>query len=127
MIAADTSTWIAYFHGGDEIDTRLLKSALSDHCVIMLPVVLAELFSDSGLPDAVAALLLELPPAPLADGFWQRAGVLRSKVLDRGFKARLADALIAQHCLDGRLMLITRDRDFRNFLPVANLDLLLEG
>jgi predicted nucleic acid-binding protein len=36
--------------------------------------------------------------------------------------ARLADALIAQLCLDHGVHLITRDRDFRAFAEAAGLD-----
>jgi predicted nucleic acid-binding protein len=37
-------------------------------------------------------------------------------VLATGFKARLADALIAQACIDHDVALITRDKDFRHFV-----------
>jgi len=46
-------------------------------------------------------------------------------VIARGRKARLADALIAQSCLDHEVPLITRDADFRNFSRVRDLQLLL--
>jgi predicted nucleic acid-binding protein len=38
-------------------------------------------------------------------------------------KARVADVLIAQSCLDHAVALITRDRDFRNFARIARLRL----
>ena len=79
-------------------------------------VVLAELLSDPVLPPAVASLLKELPRLELSDGYWERTGSLRAKVLARGQKARLADALIAQSCLDHNVALVTADRDFRNFV-----------
>ena len=46
MIAADTSTWIAYLEGGWGKDVELLDKALADRQVLMVPVVLAELLSD---------------------------------------------------------------------------------
>jgi predicted nucleic acid-binding protein len=49
---------------------------------------------------------------------------LRAKVLGRGRKARLGDALIAQSCIDGGGSLLTRDRDFRAFSETAGLGLL---
>ena len=42
-------------------------------------------------------------------------GYLRSEVIRGGRKAPLADALIAQSCMDHDIPLITRDGDFRNF------------
>ncbi len=49
---------------------------------------------------------------------------MRAKVLARGRKARLGDALIAQSCIDAGIPLLTRDRDFRAFADAAGLDLL---
>jgi hypothetical protein len=63
--------------------------------VVMVPVELTELFSDSNLPSATAENLSALP---LIDtpGYWRRAGALRAKVLASGRRARLGDALVAQ-------------------------------
>jgi len=91
----------------------------------MVPVVLTELLSDPKLPSDVAETISEVPLIELAPGYWQRAGALRAKVLARRRKARLGDALIAQSCIDQRIPLITRDRDFNAFAAAANLDLVL--
>lgn len=42
MIAADTSTWIAFLEGAQAEDTGLLDKALEQKQVLMPPVVLAE-------------------------------------------------------------------------------------
>ena len=123
MIAADTSTWIAFLDGSAGSDTEVLDQALKGRQVVMVPIVLAELFSDPKLPPDVADTLLAVPLIELQPGFWQRAGALRSKVLSKQRKARLGDALIAQCCLDYDVPLITRDRDFRSFQQAAGLDL----
>ena len=125
MITADTSTWVAFLGGASGDDVLLLKKALQDHQLVMLPVVLTELLSDPHLPPDVAASLAALPLIDLEPGFWQRAAALRSKVLAKRRRARLADSLIAQLCLDAHLSLITRDRDFRFFAQVSALYLLL--
>jgi predicted nucleic acid-binding protein len=125
MIAADTSTWVAYLGGASGDDVLLLKKALQDRQLLMLPVVLTELLGDPKLPPAVAASLIDLPLIELEPGFWQRAGALRAKVLTKGRRARLSDALIAQFCLDHGVSLLTRDRDFRAFAEVSSLRLLL--
>ena len=125
MIAADTSTWIAFLEGRTGEDARLLDRALEDRQVVMVPAVLTELLSDPKLPAAVAQTLTEVPLLETAPGYWERAGKLRGKVLARGRKARLGDALIAQSCVDGGVALLTRDRDFRNFVITAGLDLAL--
>jgi predicted nucleic acid-binding protein len=77
------------------------------------------------LPSSVAATLSEIPLIEVTDGYWERAGMLRAKVLEKRRKARLGDALIAQSCLDRGIALITRDRDFRAFADAAGLDLVI--
>jgi len=125
MIAADTSTWVAFLEGGAGEDAWLLDRALEDRQVVMVPVVLAELLSDPKLPSSVADTLSEVPMIEIATGCWQRAGVLRAKVLAKRRKARLGDALIAQSCIDHGVPILTRDRDFRTFAEAAGLDLVL--
>lgn len=123
MIAADTSTWIAFLEGDQGADAQLLDKALADRQVLMIPVVLTELLSDPELPSAVAETLAEVPMIDIEAGYWQRAGALRAKVLSKRRKARLGDALIAQSCVDRGIPLLTRDRDFRAFLGAASLSL----
>jgi predicted nucleic acid-binding protein len=101
--------------------------ALSHRQTVLPPVVLTELLSDKDLPRAVRDLLVGLPLLPLSDGFWERAGLLRSRVLFRGRKARLADTLIAQSCLDHATELVTRDADFRHFASGIGLKLVPGG
>jgi predicted nucleic acid-binding protein len=126
MIAADTSTWIAFLEGSGGADTLLLDQALADHQVLMVPVVLTELLSDPKLPASVSATLSEVPMLEVEPGYWQRAGVLRAKAIAKHRKARLGDALIAQSCIDRGAPLLTRDRDFRAFAEAADLDLVLK-
>ena len=127
MIAADTSTWVVYLEGGAGEDAQLLDRALEDRQVVMAPVVLTELLSDPKLPAGVAKTLSEVPLIEIESGFWQRAGMLRAKVLAKrpSRRARLGDALIAQSCIDRGIPLLTRDRDFRAFAQAAGLDLVL--
>ena len=124
MIAADTSTWIAFLQGDGGKDAQLLDRALEDRQVVMVPVVLTELLSDASLPAHVVKTISDLPLLQVASGYWQRAGALRAKVLATRRKARLGDALIAQSCIDQGISLITRDRDFRAFAVAANLNLV---
>jgi predicted nucleic acid-binding protein len=126
MIAADTSTWIAFFEGASGEDVQILDKALGDRQVLMVSAVLTELLSDAQIPPSVAGILRELPMLAIESGYWIRAGELRARVLAKGRKARLGDALIAQSCLDHGITLLTRDRDFRGFAETAHLNLLVE-
>ena len=125
MIAADTSTWIGFLEGSGGEDADLLDRALADRQVLMPPVVLTEVLSDPKLPSEISRTLSELPLIAVEPGYWQRAGELRAKVLAKGRKARLGDALIAQSCIDRGIPLLTRDRDFRAFAAAAGLDLVI--
>lgn len=95
MIAADTSTWIGFLEGDAAEDIEILAKALGDWLIEM------------------------------ESGYWQRASRLRARVLAKKRKARLGDPLIAQSCIDARVSLITRDRDFRAFAESAALDLMV--
>jgi len=130
MIAADTSTWIAFLQEGvgqdrSSEDTSLLDRALSDQQVVMVPAVLTELLSDPNLAVGVAKALADLPILDVEPGYWQRAGLLRARVLSKRRKARLGDTLIAQSCIDHGIPLVTRDDDFRAFAAAAGLNLVL--
>jgi predicted nucleic acid-binding protein len=125
VIAADTSTWVAFLRGDGGADVDALDAALAGRHVLMPPAVLTELLSDPKLDASVADTLKELPLVEIADGYWQRAGELRARVLASRRKARLGDALIAQSCIDRDVPLLTRDRDFVAFARAAGLDLLV--
>ncbi len=123
MIAAGTSTWVAFLEGDPGKDAQLLDKALADRQVVMVPVVLTELLSDPKLPASVAETLSDVPLVEIGTGYWQRAGALRAKVLAKRRNACLGDALIAQSCIDAHIPLLTRDRDFRAFAEAAGLKL----
>jgi predicted nucleic acid-binding protein len=125
MIAADTSTWIAFLEGTPGQDSQLLERALGDRQILMIPVVLTELLSDPALSSGVAETLSEIPMIEVEPGYWQRAGALRAKLLSKRRKARLGDALIAQTCVDRGVRLLTRDKNFRAFADAARLHLVL--
>jgi len=125
VIAVDSSTWVAFLQGDSGGDSDLLVKALQERQVLMPPAVLTELLSAPQLPSAIAATLLEIPLIEVTDGYWERAGALRGKVLAKRQKARLGDALIAQSCLDRGVPLLTRDRDFHSFRSIASLDLVI--
>ena len=123
MIAVDTSSWIAFFAGERGADVDAIDEALSRSSVALPPVVLTELLSDSRAARTIGSALLRLPLLSVQEGYWQRAGLLRASILGHKLKARLADVLIAQSCIDASLPLLTRDSDFRHFARWAGLEL----
>jgi len=115
---------IAYLAGDRGPDAAILDTALEDQQVCLPSVVLTELLSDPKLPRRAAAMFKQFPLLGVSNGYWERAGQLRARILALRRKARLADALIAQSCLDHGLALIARDDDFRRFAEVAGLRVL---
>jgi predicted nucleic acid-binding protein len=124
VIAADTSSMIAFLQDDPGDDTDVIQSALDHQQLALPPVVLTELLSDPAISRPVRTLLAGLPILDIEPGYWERAGLLRASVLKQKKKARVADALIAQSCLDQSSPLVTRDRDVRHFAKAAGLPLL---
>jgi len=116
MIAADTSTLIAFIQGDSGKDVDQFDTHLFVGDVVIPPVVVTEVLSDSVLPGQHRAFVLRLPLIEITDGFWSRAAATRAQLLGERLRARLADTLIAQSCIDAGVPLITRDRDFRHFV-----------
>lgn len=116
MITADSSSFIAYLEGEEAKDTQQLSASIAQGTLILPPPVLTEVLSDYTLADHVIKRINELPILPVFSGFWYRAGKLRAALLEKKLKARLADCLIAQSCMDHNVPLITRDEDFRHFV-----------
>ena len=123
MIALDSSSLIAYLGGEQGADVDAVELAFEQRQGVLPPVVLSEMLSERRLPLQVRELLLQLPLLGVEEGYWERAGLLRSLVLQRGRRAPLADALIAQSCLDHNAPLVTRDADFSGFARLAGLRL----
>jgi predicted nucleic acid-binding protein len=124
MIAVDTSSMIAFLEGDAGKDVDMVQSALEHHQLVLPPLVLTEMLSEPSLTPTVQALLAGLPLLDIEPGFWERAGRLRASLLKQHRKARVADALIAQSCLDQSVPLVTRDKDFRHFARSAGLALV---
>jgi len=123
MIAADTSSLSAFFKGDDDTHTKLIHIALNAKDIVLSPVVVTEMLSDPLAHDEMLQTVANFPLLPILDGYWIRAGNNRRELRKKGFKAKVADALIAQSCIDHDVALITRDTDFRHFAKHCGLKL----
>jgi len=121
MIAADSSTWVAFLRNQSGDDVRAFEGALRDEVLVMPPLVLSELLSSPAMEPKIEDLLRGVPLLETTEGYWDRAGLLRRSVLKQGARARAADCLIAQSCLDHRTALITRDKDFESLARHSKL------
>lgn len=125
IVAADTSSLIAYLQNLEGPDIERLSEALDANDLRLPPPVLTELYAGAAADSRLAALLLKAIPIPVDDGFWRRAGENRALLLSKKLKARLADTLIAQCCIDADVPLITRDADYRHFARWCGLKMAL--
>ncbi|MPZ58079.1 MAG: PIN domain-containing protein [Rhizobiales bacterium] len=123
MIAVDSSTLIAYLQGDRGHDVDAFDTSLIAGDIAVPPVVLTEVLCQPKLPESHRTLVLRLPRLELLPDYWVRAVATRSTVLARGLRARLADTLIAQSCLDYDISLIARDGDFRHLAKHCGLKL----
>jgi predicted nucleic acid-binding protein len=115
LIAIDTSSlrrWAEHRSGAD-IDQ--VREAIRNGDAALPPVVLTEALSKPAVEPVFVAIVMSLGLMSIREGYWKRAGELRSDVLSEGHKAKLADVLIAQSCIDHDVALITHDADFRHF------------
>jgi predicted nucleic acid-binding protein len=123
MIATDTSSLVAYLSGTGGSDVELLATALSGGNLILPPVVVTEILSDPAPRKLLQPHIEALELLPIEEGYWQRAGEQRRVLKQLGLRAKIADALIAQSCIDHDVPLITRDNDFRHFAKHCGLRL----
>ena len=123
MIAVDTSSLIAFLAGDEGADIDLIHQAVAEDCLRLPPPVLSELLSSQAQAAQMDYLLQVVPLLELLPDYWARAGLMRRTLLAAGRKARLADVLIAQACLDADVALITRDTDFAAIAALCGLNL----
>ncbi len=107
MIAVDTSSLRRFLSGAKGQDVDAVADAIAHRSIVLPPVVLTEILSDRSA-DATAPVLTALPSLEVTHDYWARAGQLRALVIAAGHKSKVADALIAQSCLD---------REYRSWSP----------
>ena len=123
MICADTSSLARYLDGADGPDIDLLIDAVDAARLVIAPTTVTELLSHVVARPLLGPLLQDAVVLELTPGFWERAGLSRRVIRKLGLKARLADTLIAQACIDADIALIAHDPDFRHFETHCGLKL----
>ena len=116
MIALDSSAFVGYLAGEFDRASIGVAEALDAGEAYLPPVVVTEVLSNPKITRASALRVVSLPLLPILPGYWYRAAILRADVKRDGFKAEVADCLIAQSCIDHDIPLITYDLDFRHFV-----------
>jgi len=120
MIAADSSSLVSFLNEEGGPDVAQLLQALQSGQLVLPPIVVTEVLSGTS---SLEGILPNIALLSLQEGYGQRAGANRRMLKDKGLKAKLGDALIAQSCIDHEVPLITRDGDFRHFAKHCGLKL----
>lgn len=123
FLAVDTSTISAFYSGESGRDTSLFAEHLQENKIALPPLVLFEALSNHKTRHEVEGDLTKLYLLELEEGYWLRASELRANILKHGLKAKTADTLIAQCCIDHNIPLITRDADFKHYAKYGKLKL----
>jgi predicted nucleic acid-binding protein len=123
IVAVDASTLRRLLEKKEGSDVAAARDAFLRGEARLPPPAMTEILSQPSMPQADIDALTQIALLAILPGYWTRAGHLRAEVLRAGRKARLADTLIAQSCIDHDVPLITYDRDFRHF-TAAGLRLL---
>ena len=123
MIAADTSSLIDFLKGLRTAGVDEIRRALNSRVLWLPPPVKTELLSAPMAPPALSHLLDGARLLPIRHGFWDRAGTTRRLLMSKGLKAKLADTLIAQCCIDADVELIAADGDYLHFAHWCGLRL----
>lgn len=82
-------------------------------------MVLVEILSDPLLPKKFVDEIGGLPLLEITENYWQRAGINSSKLISKKLKARLADTLIAQSCIDHQILSLQEMSILSIFLNTA--------
>jgi predicted nucleic acid-binding protein len=124
LIAADSSSLIAFLAGDNAADTDAIAAALRAMELYLPPPVIVELLGGDD-DRAYAAMIANASLLPLSPGYWRRARDNRRLIRSKGLRARAIYSLIAQCCIDNDVALIARDSDFRHFAELCGLKLVL--
>jgi predicted nucleic acid-binding protein len=123
VIAVDTSVLVDWLDEIDSLEARRVSEFAQNGDGVVAAVTITELLSDPRGVRMLDAALVAFPILPITNGYWERAGLLRAKILKAGRKTALGDALIAQACIDSDVPLLTRDTDFQSFAKIGGLKL----
>ena len=126
MILVDTSVWINYFNGKDDMETDALDAALTNESVAIGDIILLEILqgfrNDNDYKKAKETLATldqyELFGHTMVSKCADNYRTLRKK----GITIRkTTDIIIATFCIENKLPLLFSDRDFAPFVKHLRL------
>ncbi len=125
MFAVDSSTLIAFGNNEQGQDIDFFTQAILQEKIVIPPAVIGEVLSNPNHNNRIEQVLGGIQELSIHERYWQRVGALRCTIIKNKLKARFADTMIAQSCIDHSVPLITRDTDFRHFVKFGGLKLAI--
>jgi len=116
VVVADTSVWIEYLKGGDEIARATLRGLIRGERAAVVGVVLAELLQGCRSAQETEAILINLAGLPFLEArfsTWRQTGVLSASLRRKGITLPLSDVLIAALAMEHRCQVYTLDPHFK--------------
>lgn len=129
MILSDTSVWIDYFNGQQNIHTNKLDELLSSELVIIGDIILAEILqgfrNDNDFQQAKDALIrlhcYSISNREIAIKSAENYRTLRKK----GITVRkTTDLLIGTFCIENKIPLLHNDKDFNSLKELGLQEVL---
>ena len=121
MILVDTSVWIDYFHGADNVQTDVLDAALLDGTVAIGDLIFLEILQGFKADRDFRKAKKTLETLDQFDLLGQNMALKSAENYRRLRKMGITirktnDVIIASFCIENRLPLLFGDRDFKPFV-----------
>tara|TARA_R110002124_G_scaffold246052_2_gene411159 strand:- start:20992 stop:21381 length:390 start_codon:yes stop_codon:yes gene_type:complete len=128
MVVVDSSVWIDFFKDQDNSKTQILRKALLTNDIVMGDIILMEVlqgFKKDSEYKIARLYLTQLYSVSLLDKFIALKAAENYRFLrKKGVTIRSTlDMIIATYCIESKLPLLQKDRDFE--LIASELDLIL--
>ena len=126
MIIADTRVWIDYFNGVINQETDFLDNALSDGSIIMGDLIVLEILQgfkkDSDYKKAKSTLATLENYELFGNKMVSKCAENYRQLRKKGITTRkTADLIIATFCIENKISLLFRDRDFKPYVKYLRL------
>jgi len=128
MVVVDSSVWIDFFKDQDNNKTKQLKKVLLTNDIVLGDIILMEVLQgfkkDSGYKIAKIYLSQLYSVSFLNKNLALKSADNYRKLRKKGITIRSTlDMIIATYCIESKLPLLQKDRDFQ--LIASELDLIL--
>jgi len=126
MILVDTSVWIDYFNGKDNLETDILDKALGNETVAIGDLILIEILQGFRVDKQYNMAKELLEPLQKFEMLGLNIAVKTAdnyrKLRKKGITIRkTADVIIATYCIENNIPLLFTDRDFVPFVKHLGL------